>query len=199
MTTFEAKVLENIPANRLLALAGVENDEDGWDKILLKPSELGWIPDFVTNNELEEGSFVNVSVRDNPVWRVESAQNLPAGTLVQCAEDGRVKDYRPEEGNHIGYTTHSVVAGEVVEIVRKYGQMSQTQTETMSFEAPQEQELKESPKEDETEEYVEEEVNLEEMTNKELDELAEKEGIELTAADKKNKETRIAAIVKAFE
>lgn len=195
MTSFEAKVLENIPANRLLALAGVENDENGWDTILLKPSELGWIPDFVTNSELEEGSFVNVSVRDNPVWRVEAAQNLPAGTLVQCAEDGRVKDYRPDEGNHIGYTTHSVVAGEVVEIVRKYGQMPRNQTEAMSFEAPQE--LRESPKE-ETEEYVEEEVNLEDMTNKELDKLAEKEGIELTTADKKNKDTRIAAIVKAL-
>lgn len=53
---------------------------------------------------------------------------------------------------------------------------------------------------DETEEeYVEEEVNLEDMTNKELEELAEKEGIELSSADKKNKDTRIAAIVKAFE
>jgi len=53
---------------------------------------------------------------------------------------------------------------------------------------------------DETEEeYDEEEVNLEDMTNKELEELAEKEGIELSSADKKNKDTRIAAIVKAFE
>lgn len=49
------------------------------------------------------------------------------------------------------------------------------------------------------EEYVEEEVNLEAMTNKQLEELAKKEGIELTTEDKKNKETRIAAIVKAFE
>lgn len=50
-----------------------------------------------------------------------------------------------------------------------------------------------------TEEYVEEEINLEEMTNKELEELAKKEGINLTAEDKKNKKTRIEAIVKAFE
>lgn len=48
-------------------------------------------------------------------------------------------------------------------------------------------------------EYVEEEINLEEMTNKELEELAKKEGIELTREDKKNKEKRITAIVKAFE
>lgn len=62
-----------------------------------------------------------------------------------------------------------------------------------------EEKLQEPATEKPTEEYIEEEINLEEMTNKELEELAEKEGIELTNADKKNKETRIAAIVKAFE
>ncbi|RDW21036.1 hypothetical protein CWR48_04280 [Oceanobacillus arenosus] len=50
-----------------------------------------------------------------------------------------------------------------------------------------------------TEEYVEEEVNLEEMTNKELEKFAEEQGIKLTTEDKKNKDTRIAAITKAFE
>lgn len=49
------------------------------------------------------------------------------------------------------------------------------------------------------EEFVEEEINLEDMTSKELEELAKKEGIELLSADKKNKDTRIAAILKAFE
>ena len=49
------------------------------------------------------------------------------------------------------------------------------------------------------EEYVEEEVNLEEMTNKELEEFAKEHNIELTTDDKKNKETRINAITKAFE
>lgn len=49
------------------------------------------------------------------------------------------------------------------------------------------------------EEYVEEEVDLEAMTNKELEEFAKEHNIELTTEDKKNKDTRIAAIVKAFE
>lgn len=52
---------------------------------------------------------------------------------------------------------------------------------------------------EEEEEFVEEEIDLEDMTNKQLEELAEKENIELSSADKKNKDTRIAAIVKAFE
>lgn len=48
-------------------------------------------------------------------------------------------------------------------------------------------------------EYVEEEINLEEMTNKELEDFAEEHGIELITADKQNKDTRINAIAKAFE
>ena len=197
MTTFEAKAIENIPAHRLLALGGVnseENIEEGWETIYIKPAELGWIPDFVTNNELEEGSFVNVSISNNPVWKVEAAQNLPAGTLVMCDEEGRVKDYKPDEGNHIGYTTHSVAAGEVVEIVRKYGQMPQNQTETMAFEAPQE--MMKSPKKEVKEEYVEEEVNLNDMTKTELIELAKDNDIEVNERD--TKPVIIEALVKAF-
>jgi len=52
---------------------------------------------------------------------------------------------------------------------------------------------------EETVEYTEEEVDLEEMTNKQLDEFAKKHKIELTTEDKKNKPARIAAIVAAFE
>src|SRR5690554_7870202 len=130
MTTFRAQVIQDIPANRLVALAGtgsVENRE--YDKIYLKKSELGWIPDFVTNVDLEEGQEVDVVIKNNPIWKVEAAQHLPAGTLVMCDEEGRVKTYRPEEGNHIGYTTHEVQAGEVVSIVRKYGTMPQRSEE----------------------------------------------------------------------
>lgn len=138
MTTFEAKVIQDIPANRLIALGGVNsegNPEEGWETIYLKPSELGWIPDLVTSTNLKEDTFVNVSITNKPVWNVEASQNLPAGTLVQCDDDGRVKNYNPADGNHIGYTTHSVEAGEVVEIVRKYGQMPQNQVEASAFDA----------------------------------------------------------------
>lgn len=60
------------------------------------------------------------------------------------------------------------------------------------------QDAKENP-EVETEEYTEEEINLEEMTNKELETFAKDHKIELTTDDKRNKETRINAIAKAFE
>ncbi len=136
MATFKAKVLNDIPANRLVGLGGVNsegNPEEGWETIYLKPSELGWIPDLVTTADLEEGSFVNVNITNKPAWKVEASQNLPAGTLVMCDVDGRVKSYIPDQGNHFGYTTHSVKAGEVVEIVRKYGQMPQEQVDGSTF------------------------------------------------------------------
>src|SRR5690625_3478877 len=136
MTTFEAKVIQDIPANRLLALGGINSDGDpneGWETIYLKTSERGWIPDLVTNSELDKDTFVTVTIKNNPIWRVEASQRLPAGTLVMCDDDGRVKSYTPTQGNHIGYTTHAVEEGEVVEIVRKYGQMPQNQVEAASF------------------------------------------------------------------
>jgi len=49
------------------------------------------------------------------------------------------------------------------------------------------------------EEYVEEEIDLEAMTNKELEEFAKEHDVNLTTDDKRNKETRISAIAKAFE
>src|SRR5690554_1068535 len=134
MTSFRAQVIQDIPANRLVALAGmgsVENRE--YDKIYLKKSELGWILDFVTNVDLEEGQEVDVVIKNNPIWNVEAAQRLPAGTLVMCDEEGCVKSYNPSQGNHIGYTTHEVEAGEVVSIVRKYGNNPQNQTNNMVF------------------------------------------------------------------
>lgn len=164
MTKFEAKVIQDIPANRLLALGGVNSEgdlEEGWETIYLKTSELGWIPDLVTSGELEKDSFVSVTIKDNPVWKVEASQNLPAGSLVMCDVDGRVKSYTPSQGNHIGYTTHSVKEGEVVEIVRKYGGMPQTQSDASTFDVS---------------DYQEKELT--DLTNKELKELLDEKGIE---------------------
>ena len=169
MTSFQAQVIQNIPANRLVALAGMGSvDNREYDKIYLKKSELGWIPDFVTSVDLEEGQEVDVIIRNNPIWDVEAAQRLPAGTLVMCDEEGRVKSYNPSQGNHIGYTTHEVEAGEVVSIVRKYGNMPQNQFEAAAFSA---------------EDYQSEsEFNdLGDLTNAELKELLDKKGIEYKA------------------
>lgn len=55
------------------------------------------------------------------------------------------------------------------------------------------------PIQDSETEYIEEEVDLEAMTNKELEEFAKEHDIQLSSDDKKNKDTRISAIAKAFE
>ena len=165
MAKFEAKVIQDIPANRLIALGGVNSEgdmEEGWETVYLKLSEKGWIPDLVSTSELEKGSFVNVTIKNNPIWRVEASEDLPAGTLAQCDEDGRVKHYRPEDGNHFGFTTHSVKAGEVVEIVRKYGTMPQTQADANAFNVGD----------------FQDEESLEGKTNAELKELLDEKGIE---------------------
>lgn len=59
----------------------------------------------------------------------------------------------------------------------------------------------EAEKSEETteEDFVEEEIDLKELTNKQLEDLAKEQGIELTTEDKKNKDTRIAAIVAGLE
>src|SRR5690625_4693910 len=133
--TFKAKVTQNIPANRLIGLGGIDtegNRGEGWDTVYLITAGLGWIPDLVSTGDLTEGDVVNVTINGKEVWKVEASENVPAGTLVQCDVDGRVKNYHTTDGNHFGFTTHSAQAGEVVEVVRKYGELPKNQTETMS-------------------------------------------------------------------
>lgn len=52
---------------------------------------------------------------------------------------------------------------------------------------------------DQEEEYVEEEIDLAEMTNRELERFAKEHEIPLLAEDKKNKNNLIKAITEAFE
>src|SRR5690625_6068078 len=93
MTTFKAKVTQNIPANRLIGLGGINTEgdpEEGWETVYLILSKKGWIPDFVSTSDLKEGDTVSVTITDKPVWKVEASGNLPAGTLVQCDDEGKV-------------------------------------------------------------------------------------------------------------
>jgi len=57
---------------------------------------------------------------------------------------------------------------------------------------------KSEPVEPEEPEPEEQEVDLQSLTNKQLDALAKEQGIELTTDDKRNKDTRITAIVNAL-
>src|SRR5690625_4540061 len=121
MTTFKAKVLDDIPANRLVGLGGInrdDNPEEGWETVYLIMPQLGIIPDLVTAGALEKDQEVNVTIKNNPVWHVEAAERLPAGTLVQCTDDGRVQNYYTTDGTYFGFTIKSAEIGDVVPIVR---------------------------------------------------------------------------------
>jgi len=136
MTKFQAKVTQDIPANRLVGLGGINTDgnpEEGWETVYLILSKKGWLPDMVSTLDLEKDSIVTVSVKGNPSWNVEASTDIRAGTLVQSDDEGRVKPYSPKDGNYIGFTTHAVNEGEVVEIVKKFGGPLPTkQVEAMS-------------------------------------------------------------------
>ena len=164
MTTFKAKVVQNIPANRLVGLGGINSTgdiEEGWETIYLRPSGLGWIPDFVSTGELEEGQVVTVTIKNNSTWTVEASEGVPAGTLVQCDVDGRVKNYKPKDGSFIGYTTHSAAEGELVTFVRKYGNA-----------------FKDDVPDSQMESFGVEETDLTDLTVTELKELAKEKEIE---------------------
>src|SRR5699024_6169497 len=149
------------PANRLVGLGGInrdDNPEEGWDTVYLIMPELGQIPDLVATGALEEGQEVNVTIKNNPVWNVEAAERLPAGTLVQCTDDGRVQNYYTTDGTYFGFTIESAEEGDVVPVVRKYGgQMPQEQVEGATYEEPR---------------------GLQGLKNDELKELLDEKGIE---------------------
>ena len=136
MATFKAKVLDDIPANRLVGLGGINRNDDpeeGWNTVYLVTPKLGQIPDLVATETLEKDQEVNVTIKNNPVWYVEAAERLPAGTLVQCTDDGRVQNLKTADGTYFGFTIESAEIGDVVPIVRKYGQMPQEQVEGSTY------------------------------------------------------------------
>src|SRR5690625_1591862 len=128
MTTFKAKVTQNIPANRLIGLGGINTEgdpEEGWETVYLILSKKGWIPDFVSTSDLKEGDTVSVTITDKPVWKVEASGNLPAGTLVQCDEEGKVIEMLQKDGHNqatrqiesVRYEHRSVLEGAGREVI----------------------------------------------------------------------------------
>jgi|SRR5690625_1368786 len=126
MTTFTAVVYEDIPANRLVGLKGVQGEGLDAGSIYLKKAEKDWIPDMVTSVNLIEGDTVQVTIANSPIWEAELSKDTRPGTLVSCDDDGKIcatntRDFK----RHIGYSIEGGKAGDVIKYVRKTGTLDQ--------------------------------------------------------------------------
>ncbi|SHI02157.1 hypothetical protein [Virgibacillus chiguensis] len=110
MSTFDAIVTQDIPANRLLSMTG------GNGAPHLSITAAGGSPDFVSTGDLKESQAVTVTMRDKPIWNVEAGEDLTAGQYVEAGEGGVIVG---SAGEGIGYVTDAVKAGEIANLVRQ--------------------------------------------------------------------------------
>lgn len=117
-----ALVYEDIPANRLIGLAGVGTVEDrDPSKIYLIPAREQNLPDFITKNELKAGEEVIISIDQDKVWEVEASEHIWAGTLVTTADDGKIQNFKRGLDYYIGFSLHEAQEGETVKFAHKHG------------------------------------------------------------------------------
>lgn len=120
MVKFEAKMHEDVPANRMLQLYRPKKDTGS---VYLKMAERTAGPEFVSTSDLKKGETVTVTVRDNTIWKVEAGENIEAGVPVVSGPGGTiVRDIRGDERQaySVGYSIESGEKGDVIKIVRSY-------------------------------------------------------------------------------
>lgn len=110
MSSFDAIVTQDIPANRLLSMTG----GNGAPHISI--TEPGGNPDFVSTGELKENQTVVVTMKDNPIWKVEAGEDLKAGQHVEVGEGGVIV---ASDNEGIGFVAEKVSAGGLGKLVRK--------------------------------------------------------------------------------
>src|SRR5690625_890330 len=112
MANFTAIVTEDVPGNRLLSLK--TETRDGDDVLTIAVTPAGETPDFRSTGELKADKEVSVTIKDIPVWEVESGSDLTAGANVEVGENGVVV-----AGEGFGYVAESVKTGGVAKVVRQ--------------------------------------------------------------------------------
>lgn len=120
MVTFRAKASENIPAHRLVVLAGRDEDQT----ILVRLANLEEAADFVSTRFIAQGELVDVTLREGlQFWLVEAEHDLPAGSWVYCGTDGMVSSQGSRQGHHkmeaVGINIDPTPAGQVARILRR--------------------------------------------------------------------------------
>lgn len=120
MVTFRAKASENIPAHRLVVLAGRDEDQT----ILVRLANLEEAADFVSTRDIAQGELVDVTLREGlQFWLVEAEHDLPAGCWVYCGTDGMVSGQGSRQGRRkmetVGINIEATPAGQVARILRR--------------------------------------------------------------------------------
>ncbi|RBP89393.1 head fiber protein [Cytobacillus firmus] len=117
MVQFKAKVMEDIPANRLLKKTSTATE------IQLNLAQPGDTPVFRSNGDITAGSEVLVTIKNEPVWNVEAGEDINAGSNVNVGVDGKlVAVVDGSEG--VGYVTNAVASGEVATVIWEAGTIS---------------------------------------------------------------------------
>jgi len=116
-----AYAVEDIPANRLVCLVRPTDAEE--DKIYIRLAKSDERPDFYSKRDITAGEEVAVELEDSPVWMVEMADDIPAGTSISTGPEGRAVHMSNSEvmaKSTIGYTLNAAKAGEVVKFRHIY-------------------------------------------------------------------------------
>jgi len=115
----KAKVVGDIPANRLIILTRPKEDPD---MVHIKVSGELNSPEFVSTRDLKNGEIVEISLTAKKIWEVEVGENIEAGVPVVSGKGGKiVRDIRGNKENPawVGYTVEAGEEGDVVKIVRR--------------------------------------------------------------------------------
>ena len=123
-TQLKAVVQGDIPANRLVCLTRPADADD--NTIYIRLAMERERPDFFSLEDLSDGKEVDVNIKNNPTWKAEAAEDIPAGYSIEAGPDGKVVKMAtnpagaPGHEATIGYTLHAVKAGEVAKFVKNY-------------------------------------------------------------------------------
>ena len=113
---FKAIVKGNIPANRLVTLAG-RTDEG---VILVELANRTAAADFVSTGDLTDGQEINVTLKDGlRFWEVEAEIDLLAGQWVSVGTDGKAHHRVGNTRENVGITLNSAKAGEIAKVLRR--------------------------------------------------------------------------------
>lgn len=115
MALIRAIVTGDIPKHRVLTIKQVDNSENLHVGV---PAEHGGYVEFATRIDLKDGQKIDISLKPDTIWKIETCTPVRKGEYVAAYTDGRVgvDDNAP---TFIGYAIDSGDEGDVVHVVKQ--------------------------------------------------------------------------------